>query len=817
MIFVSETTLIVASLCSVEPVLNHYWTTITEPSYQLDDVAAEGNSLLESFGCEMIGIGSVESIEIVDGDVFVGIPTAWPKGSCVQSQLSWGMVARIFSSNTPSVIQWLYEAIPNNDVNLFGTSIGASGGFLAAGAPLYKVDEKPVGRVDLFTLDSESNTWSFANQILSGDDRDHFGLQIAGTANWLAIGNTSLSYEAPNFAAISILQAPSFTSGVTIGAPDESSSFFGLSLAIHEASGPTKETFLIAGAPANVGVGTEFNGAYVYRAINGQWSTEPSLLTPEEWKIGQIGDADHRTDCFQYGSSVAITEAGDSLWAFVGDPLFDSPGCHTNATEDGKDAGCVYVYQYSDGTWTQFQRIHAPDCVENAHFGWSLAADGNIVVVGSPLGGIQDPDAPVDPHSSTDGAVYILRYSEGRWLLAERLDRVCSPSDHYRVGHAVDVDVMDTGDIHIVSGGGPSSSPAMTEWIIDGTLDAADDCNTNGIQDSAELGAGIARDANADGVLDQCQLDELDGNGNGVPDDYEQSESTRLAVVFLIEGAEATSQEAFDLQIAGLMESVGHVDTTPWPLGGRVLVTMVDEHGPIEPFRGLTGDSIFIPLEVAPGDGTRTTLAAAIEQLTKADAIESFRYLNKRLSKAQTAIDDLASDLAEDGNEETSIDQYGRLFVLLGDTNVPSLGSDGNCPVGEINGVWTATEDSAYIRYSIPRTRICSGLLSGGNCDGVLETDAAKVLRLVTNHLDSPTLQLTDEIGAVECISSAADIQSLCDTCGDGLIDELACGWDLNDDGSVNVNDLLIVVAGFGTIYDVDELLDLLAQFGCTH
>ena len=73
-IFVSETTLIVASLCSVEPVLNHYWTTITEPSYQLDDVAAEGNSLLESFGCEMIGIGSVESIKIVDGDVFVGNP-----------------------------------------------------------------------------------------------------------------------------------------------------------------------------------------------------------------------------------------------------------------------------------------------------------------------------------------------------------------------------------------------------------------------------------------------------------------------------------------------------------------------------------------------------------------------------------------------------------------------------------------------------------------------------------------------------------------------------------------------------------------------
>jgi len=801
-------------MCSSEYVVNPYWASITEPSYQVDDIALEGADVLGSYGCELIGLGSVQSIELVNGDVIAGLPGAWPYGSCVQNLLAIGMAARIRSSETPSVIQWLYESNPTDDFNALATSVGAAGGFLALGAPRHMVDSTEVGRIDLFSFNAESDSWAFAYQVLSGDDRVHFGQRLAGSDNWLAVGNTNPSYAPPDAAAISILQAPSFTSGVTIDAPPESGPYFGLSLDIHERAGTSDEAFLLAGSPASAWSTDEFNGAYVYRTTNGQWSPTPTLLTPEEWHVGQIGDADHRTDCFKYGFSVALTEAGGSVWAFVGDPHFDAPGCHTFDTEDSNEAGCVYVYRYANEAWTQVQRIHAPDCILDGHFGWSLAADEGIVVVGAPESGGQDPNAPPDPHGSYDGAVYILRYSDGGWILAERLDRVCGPSDHHRVGHAVDVEVMDTGDIHIVSGSGLESQPSMTEWIIASELDVEVDCNANGILDTAELGAGVARDANGDDILDQCQLDELDHNGNGVPDDFEQSESNRLAVVFLIEGAEATSQQAFDLQIAGLMNSVGQVESAAWPLDGRAVVTVVDEHGPIEPFKEpvVGGDSVFLPLLVSPDDDTKTTLTDLIGQLTKANAIDNFRYYNKRIGKARAAIDDLAAELGNDGDDDTSIDQYRRLFIILGDDTTPGLGADDDCPFENINGVWDAMRGAAHIRFSAPRTRICAGLL--GSSD-VLESDAAKVLRLITNMSESPTLQVTDDVGEVHAISVAADVQELCAICGDGLIGSPACQWDLNGDGVVNVDDILIVISGYGDIYTVDDLLAVLAEFGC--
>jgi hypothetical protein len=52
---------------------------------------------------------------------------------------------------------------------------------------------------------------------------------------------------------------------------------------------------------------------------------------------------------------------------------------------------------------------------------------------------------------------------------------------------------------------------------------------------------------------------------------------------------------------------------------------------------------------------------------------------------------------------------------------------------------------------------------------------------------------------------------------GNGIPDECesGCQWDLNGDGTTDVNDLLELIGGFGSQYDVDELLALLAEFGC--
>ena len=51
------------------------------------------------------------------------------------------------------------------------------------------------------------------------------------------------------------------------------------------------------------------------------------------------------------------------------------------------------------------------------------------------------------------------------------------------------------------------------------------------------------------------------------------------------------------------------------------------------------------------------------------------------------------------------------------------------------------------------------------------------------------------------------------------MIAEVDCGdepcmGDLNGDGVVNVNDILVAIDGFGGAYDVDDILDVLSSFG---
>ena len=50
-----------------------------------------------------------------------------------------------------------------------------------------------------------------------------------------------------------------------------------------------------------------------------------------------------------------------------------------------------------------------------------------------------------------------------------------------------------------------------------------------------------------------------------------------------------------------------------------------------------------------------------------------------------------------------------------------------------------------------------------------------------------------------------------------GIPDICECSADLSGDGVVGVDDLLLVIAGWGNPYDVDDLLDVIQAWGpCT-
>eukprot|EP00588_Corethron_pennatum_P010470 CAMPEP_0194269164 /NCGR_PEP_ID=MMETSP0169-20130528/3365_1 /TAXON_ID=218684 /ORGANISM="Corethron pennatum, Strain L29A3" /LENGTH=342 /DNA_ID=CAMNT_0039010699 /DNA_START=156 /DNA_END=1180 /DNA_ORIENTATION=- len=68
----------------------------------------------------------------------------------------------------------------------------------------------------------------------------------------------------------------------------------------------------------------------------------------------------------------------------------------------GTNAGIVYIYEKKDGTWDLVQSVKAPDGRSYDEFGYSVAYDGDTIVVGAVVAG-----------SNKSGAVYVYREGIG--------------------------------------------------------------------------------------------------------------------------------------------------------------------------------------------------------------------------------------------------------------------------------------------------------------------------------------------------------------------------------------------------------------------
>lgn len=73
------------------------------------------------------------------------------------------------------------------------------------------------------------------------------------------------------------------------------------------------------------------------------------------------------------------------------------------------DAGAAYVYRRSGSTWTQQAKLTASDAAANANFGWSVATDGDTIVVGAPR------------HNTFAGALYVFTRSGDTWTQQAKL------------------------------------------------------------------------------------------------------------------------------------------------------------------------------------------------------------------------------------------------------------------------------------------------------------------------------------------------------------------------------------------------------------
>ncbi len=139
---------------------------------------------------------------------------------------------------------------------------------------------------------------------------------------------------------------------------------------------------IAVGSPRDDDLGSKSGAVYVYRQMGTQWIEEQKLLAGD-------GAADD-----QFGAAIAMDD----------DLIVVGARFHDSAT-GVVDAGAVYVFRFSVGSWTEEQRLEGDD--DEISFGASLDVEDDLIVVGAP----KDSDDGLN-----SGAVYVFRYNAGSWV-----------------------------------------------------------------------------------------------------------------------------------------------------------------------------------------------------------------------------------------------------------------------------------------------------------------------------------------------------------------------------------------------------------------
>ena len=229
----------------------------------------------------------------------------------------------------------------------------------------------------------------------------------------------------------------------------------------------------IVGAPGHDQVGI-IGRAVVFQRTGGIWSQAQQLLAS-----APVGDE-------FFGNAVAL----DGTRLLIGD-----------IGDDG-NRGAAYVFERSGGVWSAVQKLVASSGAALDNFGFSLAIDGNRLVIGA-------PDS--DPLGNKSGSAYVFRRSGGVWNQEAQLT-ASNGGNGDRFGTGVDI----FEDTILVGAKGADAAYVFTRlggvWTETAILKPPGP--------SGDFGASVAL-ADQDGVLAAALVGAPTEGGSGVAHVFE--------------------------------------------------------------------------------------------------------------------------------------------------------------------------------------------------------------------------------------------------------------------------------------------------------
>jgi hypothetical protein len=135
-----------------------------------------------------------------------------------------------------------------------------------------------------------------------------------------------------------------------------------------------------------------------------------SIVFAQNWnQMIKTAAQDKKTMWFGY--SVAIS--GD--YAIVG-AIYEKKD--TIGGNPFESSGSAFIFKNIEGTWTQVQKLVAPEREDNDWFGYSVAISGDYAIIGAPR---ENEDINEENTLSSSGSAYIFKNNSGVWLLTQKI------------------------------------------------------------------------------------------------------------------------------------------------------------------------------------------------------------------------------------------------------------------------------------------------------------------------------------------------------------------------------------------------------------
>ncbi len=404
----------------------------------------------------------------------------------------------------------------------FGRSVGISGHAAIVGAPASPIGAPQAGSAYIMRFDGSTWAEEIKLQASDGSPSDFFGDAVGIDGDVAIVGAPGLLGFDLGAGYIYRKIGTAWVETKLTLMPGETGTRFGDSVAI---SGDVA----IVGFSRDDDAGPFSGSAYVYRYNGSDWVgtklTASDAASGDQFggSVAVSGDvvivgADNHTHLGVRTGSAYVYRYDGSTWLET--ELVPSDGADVDSfgfsvaidgdvvivgarlnDDDGAQSGSAYVFRYDGSDWVEETNLHASDAAANDQFGWSVAVDGNAAIVGAWL---------ADEAGNNSGAAYLFRYDGSMWVETKVSASDIAADDQYGFSVAVRGDLAILG-ARLDDDDGQDAGAAYVFAVLTGRYCCPGDAGGDGVVGIVDFLSILAawgpcprcpEDLNDDGVVD---------------------------------------------------------------------------------------------------------------------------------------------------------------------------------------------------------------------------------------------------------------------------------------------------------------------------